>query len=314
MSNKSFTILIVPEKCGKTKKIQIKKGTIKFIALLLLLLPTMIFALAFTSINAENKRNEINKLRKENTKLINKFSFISNKITSLEKESLKMYNLDEKLKNLTSLVDSERGLKIDSVLSGYDEMCEMNYLNEPFVLPPQEEDSAFKKLETFILNTRISNLSRETRKQITSLSNLVEYFSARKSLLSKTPSIWPTKGWVTSSFGARVDPYTGNKVMHLGIDIAAREGASIVAPAEGYVIYVGRRGAYGNMVAIDHGGGIVTHYGHISQTLVKIGDKIQRGQKIALVGNTGRSTGPHLHYEVRKNGLPVNPKKFILLD
>jgi murein DD-endopeptidase MepM/ murein hydrolase activator NlpD len=100
--------------------------------------------------------------------------------------------------------------------------------------------------------------------------------------------------------------------MHSGLDIATREGAEVVSPASGTVIFAGEKAAYGNTIVVDHGRDITTLYGHLQRYIVKPGDKLQRGQHIANVGNTGRSTGPHLHYEVRLNGVPVNPRRYVV--
>jgi murein DD-endopeptidase MepM/ murein hydrolase activator NlpD len=117
---------------------------------------------------------------------------------------------------------------------------------------------------------------------------------------------------VTSTFGPREDPFTGERIMHFGLDLAAPEGAQVRAPAAGNVIFAGERGPYGNMIAIDHGRGVVTHYAHLSRLLVDVGTTVERGQHIGAIGNTGRSTGPHLHYETRVSGVPVNPMRFVL--
>ena len=141
---------------------------------------------------------------------------------------------------------------------------------------------------------------------------LQAYFQDQKSLLVSTPSIWPARGWVTSDFGQRLDPYTADRVMHEGIDIAAPHGKEVMAPSDGTVVFAGLEGGYGNVVVIDHGYGIKTRYGHLAKILVKAGEVVKRGHVVGAVGNTGRSTGPHLHYEVRVNGVPQNPRKFIL--
>ena len=120
------------------------------------------------------------------------------------------------------------------------------------------------------------------------------------------------RGWVTSDFSVRLDPYTGERVMHEGLDVAAALGSKVRAPADGTVVFAGVEGGYGRVLVVDHGYGLKTRYGHLLKTDVKVGDKVHRGQAIAQVGNSGRSTGPHLHYEVRVNGVADNPRKFIL--
>ncbi len=133
-----------------------------------------------------------------------------------------------------------------------------------------------------------------------------------KSQLAATPSIWPVHGWVTSGFGRRLSPFTGRRVLHTGLDIATRKGAIIIAPADGVVTRAATEYDFGKLVEIDHGFGVSTRYGHNSQILVRPGHRVRRGEPIARVGNTGRSTGPHLHYEVRLNGVPVNPRRYIV--
>ena len=122
-----------------------------------------------------------------------------------------------------------------------------------------------------------------------------------------TPSIWPAAGYVSSPYGLRFN----STEFHQGIDIAADMGTPIVATADGVVTAAGWNGGYGNMVDVDHGGGIVTRYGHASAVVVTVGQQVRRGEVIAYVGSTGRSTGPHVHYEVRVNGAPVNPAGYL---
>jgi murein DD-endopeptidase MepM/ murein hydrolase activator NlpD len=117
---------------------------------------------------------------------------------------------------------------------------------------------------------------------------------------------------VTSDFGTRIDPYTAERKMHQGMDIATPHGQPIYTPSDGTVVFIGNEGAYGKVLVLDHGYGVKTRYAHLSEIHVRLGDRVERGAKVASVGNTGRSTGPHLHYEVRVNGIPENPRKFIL--
>lgn len=134
----------------------------------------------------------------------------------------------------------------------------------------------------------------------------------RLEAMAHTPSVWPVKGFISSGFGERGDPFDGKPEWHEGIDIAAHYGSIVRAPAKGLVVFTGWRGGYGNCIEISHGYGISTRYAHLSKILVKDGAHVNRYQPIGRVGSTGRSTGPHLHYEVRRNGRPVNPKRFLL--
>ncbi len=142
--------------------------------------------------------------------------------------------------------------------------------------------------------------------------SLVLFLRENSELLLATPSIWPARGFITSGFGMRASPFTGRARMHTGIDISNRPGTPVMAPARGTVTFSGSDGAYGICITIDHGNNIVTRYAHLQRTLVKEGQQVQREEVIGTLGNTGRSTGPHLHYEVRLGGVPVNPMRYIL--
>ena len=142
-----------------------------------------------------------------------------------------------------------------------------------------------------------------------------EVYEANEDKLSfwaSSPSLWPVQGWLTSGFGYRYSPWGGGVKMHKGIDIAAPMGTTIRAPSDGVVVFSGGKGGYGRTVILDHGYGIKTLFGHNSEILVVEGDMVKRGQKIATVGSTGASTGPHLHYEVHVDGIPTNPMNYIL--
>jgi murein DD-endopeptidase MepM/ murein hydrolase activator NlpD len=130
---------------------------------------------------------------------------------------------------------------------------------------------------------------------------------------NSAPNLWPVEGPVTGSFGERIDPFNGEGAFHSGIDIASQVGDAVIAPADGVVLFADFMGGYGRVVMIDHGHGITTRYGHLSNFVVTAGQRIQRGDTIGHVGLSGRSTGPHLHYEVRINDTPVNPHKYLRL-
>jgi murein DD-endopeptidase MepM/ murein hydrolase activator NlpD len=159
---------------------------------------------------------------------------------------------------------------------------------------------------------RIDQAVNETNMRETGILELWESLSERQNLVSATPKIKPVQGWQTSKWGYRISPFSGRPVMHNGLDLAAAPGAPIYAPADGVVSFAGYDSGYGKLVSIDHGYGVITRYGHTSQIFVEVGQKIKARDVIAAVGSTGRSTGPHLHYEVRVNGIPVDPTSFIL--
>ena len=144
-----------------------------------------------------------------------------------------------------------------------------------------------------------------------SLEVLLEELADKRQRLVSMPSIWPAKGWLTSRFGPRISPFTGRSQVHAGIDIAAASGTSIYAPARGRVTFAGRKGPLGNALVVDHGFGVKTVYGHTKEIHVSTGDTVERGQEIAAIGSTGRSTGPHLHYVVEVNGKARDPLDYI---
>ena len=162
------------------------------------------------------------------------------------------------------------------------------------------------------MHQHIDQLKKATENQQKDFSCLYKTLEIQKNLMAQTPSIRPAKGWVTSRFGYRVSPFTGSREFHEGWDIANHKGTEVIATADGVISFADEKGSFGKLIIIDHGHGITTRYAHLDKTFFKQGDRISRGQIIASMGNTGRSTGPHLHYEVRLNGIPVNPAKYIL--
>ena len=144
-----------------------------------------------------------------------------------------------------------------------------------------------------------------------SLAELQEYLRAQRSLAAVTPSIWPVTGWVTSEFGRRTNPFGGRGEFHTALDIATKLGAPIQAPADGIVANVEKRPDMGLMIQVEHGRGIQTLYAHLFRAAVSKGQVVKRGDVIGYVGNSGRSTGAHLHYSVSLNGVYVNPRKYL---
>lgn len=162
------------------------------------------------------------------------------------------------------------------------------------------------------MHEKTVQIQSATEKQSNSFGALINYLEDQINLLASTPAIRPANGWDTSGFGYRKSPFTGLREFHKGLDIANRQGTPIIATADGIVSYTGYKGLLGKTLVIDHGHGMMTRYGHAHEILVETGDVVKRGDKIATIGSTGRSTGPHLHYEVLLNGIRVNPNKYIL--
>ena len=165
----------------------------------------------------------------------------------------------------------------------------------------------------------LSEFSNQIQELSRALDDRSDKLGALESLLMEdrlkkkmVPSVMPIDAkWYSSGFGFRIDPFSGRRVFHEGVDFMAEVGTPVVAAAGGVVVYSDRHPEYGNMIDVDHGNDFVTRYAHASKRLVKVGQVVVRGQKIAEVGSTGRSTGPHLHFEVRHRGLPQNPSRFL---
>lgn len=162
------------------------------------------------------------------------------------------------------------------------------------------------------MHQQADQLKLSSIRQGEEIRDLLKELLEKQKRVNCTPSIRPVKGRTTSKFGYRRSAFTNRREYHKGYDIGAPNGTSIVATADGVVKFVGRKGSFGKMVVIDHGYGYTTRYAHISKTMKKKGDRVKRGDVLALVGNTGRSTGPHVHYEVLKKGVAVNPQKYFL--
>lgn len=179
--------------------------------------------------------------------------------------------------------------------------------------PPARRSASLGLDERVLARTRdgARRLAIRASTQSISFEDVIEGLQGKRHRLASTPSIWPTQGWVTSGYGYRASPFTGRRIFHAGLDIASDFGTAIVAPARGRVIYAGRKGPLGKTIVLDHGFGLRTSFGHTAEFFVKKGQEVERGQRIASVGSTGRSTGPHLHYTVEVRGRSVNPSNYI---
>lgn len=301
MSNETFTLIVVPERHAEVKRYHFRK--VWLFQALGALGVVLVIALAMTAhyVSVVALARENPALREENLKLKGELAVIREQLEHMGQTLDRVERFDQKLRAITLLSDPQRNLAMGPVEaqplipSGDNQFVRSRGADSP--------QAVAQKLE---------KLSAEAARQEQSLQELQAYFQDQKSLLASVPSIWPVRGWVTSDFGSRLDPYTSERVMHAGLDIAGPHGKEIVAPAEGTVVFAGLEGGYGNVVVIDHGYGIKTRYGHLASITTKAGERVKRGEIIATMGNTGRSTGPHLHYEVRVNGVAQNPRKFIL--
>ena len=160
----------------------------------------------------------------------------------------------------------------------------------------------------------MDRLRKKSQLTLQNLTLLMEQLHEKKDIISSTPSITPTKGWISSHFGYRQYPFTGEISLHEGMDIAASPGTPVYAPAAGKIMFAGYKQGYGNVIVVDHGYELSTLYGHLADIMVSQQQKVERGQVIGSIGSTGRSSGPHLHYEVRISNVPVDPANYILTE
>ena len=216
----------------------------------------------------------------------------------------KMVYLDQFVKAVREMSDPAQGEETESLFGVGG--------SSPEDLEPSRSLKAGHDSLTWKMPNQPWQSDQETEIQQEDYLSLIGALAEREDLLARTPSIYPAKGRLTSVFGKRKSPFGRKSEFHKGIDIAAKRGTPVVAPADGRVMMAGYNGAYGRMLVIDHGYGVVTRYAHLKKFLKKKGDLVKRGEKIAQIGNTGRSTGPHLHYEVQLNGTPVDPQNYFM--
>jgi murein DD-endopeptidase MepM/ murein hydrolase activator NlpD len=301
------TIVLFPGTLRSPKKICLPQRVVKigvvvsFIVLIGFLGSVFYFSQQYLSL--QGSENELVELRRDSKIRKIQVAKFAQQVKNFETQMARLERFEKKLRVITALENSPKSVEKNWGVGG------------PYGLSTNSFKTAMGRGAASMVD-RLSNgldhLDRQAKIQSISFQELDDFFKNQKSFLSSTPSIWPTRGWVTSSFGFRKSPFTGLREKHEGWDIAARSGAPVRATADGVVVVEGREYGYGNLVEVDHGYGIVTRYGHNSKHLVKVGDRVKRGQVVSLVGNTGRSTGPHLHYEILLNGVPVSPKNYIL--
>ena len=301
MDKDYFNVLIFGQKTSRTRHLRIHKKTFKIGVYLLsfALLCTIFFLCDY--IQVRKKTFELNQLRQQTQEQKSKIHFFASKIEDLEKQLSKLKDFDQRIRIIANLEKSQGTTSFMGMggPSPSDVREKLKAENNEMGLSQQ-------------MKTDIERLESETASQEQSLSELEKLLQSKKEMLVHTPSIWPAHGWVTSGFGFRTNPFTGLNQMHEGLDIANRVGTPVIAPADGIVSDTGRDSSYGNVVVISHGFGVITRFLHLNKIFVRAGQRVKRGDKIAEVGTSGLSTGPHLHYEVRVNGIPVNPLRYIV--
>ena len=332
VDKKKVTFFIVSNDSGETRKIVLPaswlRGGILVAGILFLAITAMVVDyMGLMAQTLENKR-----LISENAQLTKQFQVVEGKVQALETSLERVKTFTTKLRLITNVEGEDRSLKLamgvkppanqqveeyDQPMSERSEVGELEKQDAAFAgkNPVSEEagDLAVEDRRDYAsLAIRIDKSIKESQLREQSVLDLWESLSERQALLNSTPNVRPAKGWFTSKFGYRISPFTGRATLHAGLDIAAAPGSPVYATADGVVTFAGYDESFGKLVSVDHGYGVSTRFAHNSQIYVQVGQKISRWDVIASVGNTGRSTGPHLHYEVRVNGIPRDPALYIL--
>lgn len=293
--NKFFTIMIFPGHASKVRRYTFPKIFLKYFTYLSIGIIIISSYFLYNYIEMKGKVWELDSLRMEAEKQRVMIQSFATGMLDIKKQMDRIREMDLKLKHLTgSYSRSGQGgsTGIGERLRDLEATKQEGILNQ--------------------IHEELTILKEEASGRETTLKTLIEFFDRYRYRKSSSPSLWPLKGLITSSFGYRESPFSGKKEFHSGIDISCSSGTPILAPADGFVSYTGYNEGYGRFLEMEHGYGITTIYGHLSKTEVTVGKKVSRGQVIGHTGSSGNTTGPHLHYEVRLHGAPINPFKFIL--
>ena len=306
--SKHFTVLVIDDKGSPVRERAFSKGLMATLAVIVFIALTAFGTGAYHYVHLYRAVAEKGHMQSQITQ---QRADIENQHKQLQAFA---QNINELKANLISLNEFENKIRILANLEHKADQASLFAIGGSMPddlntdLPLKEDHDQLVR----DMHAQINQVTQASEVQQNSFETLLTSLKSKRNLLAATPSLRPAKGWVSSDFGYRVSPFTGRREFHKGLDIANHQGTPIIAPADGVVTYAKNKWLIGNMITIDHGYGILTRYGHLHKILKNKGERVKRGETIALMGNTGRSTGPHVHYEVRLNGVPVNPMKYIL--
>lgn len=300
MFRKTLTILVLPQDGARVKRIVIPGIAPVFLLLAFVALVFYSAVILFQHNGQDTRSADLDRLRQKAVKQNVQIHAFSEQIRLLRKEMDKLTQNNKMLMERASIPEELKALTSLALGGSSSDTRELASRS------PLRQKELIRQLHSDLddLLARAGYLEQNQHK-------LDKYFEDARSILMSSPTLKPVKGYITSGFGYRSHPLTGKKEFHRGLDVRAPKGSPIVAPANGIVVSTSRNAGYGRMVVVDHGYGIVTRYGHVSKVYVKPGQRVKRGEKLAAVGSTGRTTGPHLHYEVIRNGITVNPIRYL---
>lgn len=294
MANRFYTFIFVPHAEAKFRKIHFSKRTALLIGSLLGLMVVGAGVLTFHYWRFHSEMKELRRLRMVNAELRRQNLDYEVSVEHLNNRVVSLQDFVKKLSVMAGL-DTELPAEPDGGMGGFRD-------EEPGAMP-----SAYEEVKDS-LDQMAGNLTAlEEKGQV-----LERFYEEHSLMLASTPSIWPARGYLSSSYGYRNDPFTGEREFHFGIDVSTPVGRPVIAPADGVVLYASKRGSYGNVIVIDHKFGMMTRYAHLSEFNVRAGKRVKRGDVVGYVGSTGRSNGPHLHYEVWVGDRPTHPLNYIL--
>jgi murein DD-endopeptidase MepM/ murein hydrolase activator NlpD len=294
--------MVLPNPTFKTYRFSITRKQLKSVLIGSSVIAVLIIFFFFQYLYMAGEVMELKSLRKETRTQKIQIQVFSNMVEDLRKQMAKLKELDAKIRVIADINPSREFNQLPGQGGG-----EGLSGNPNAAAVKDGQSDALQKI-----HYDLSKLGKEALAQEVSFEELEAAMKDRRALWASTPSIWPVRGWLTSGFGKRISPFTGNLAMHNGLDIATQRDTPIVSPAVGVVSYEGFDSGLGKVLKVNHGYGIQTIYGHLSKVNATVGQRVKRGSIIGYVGNTGLSTGPHLHYEVFVNNVPVNPLRYIL--
>jgi len=296
MATGSYTVLVLSDAAAAPRKLHISKRVAAVLASVFSLICLGFSFFVYEYVNLNVRMLELKHLRRE----AGAQSAMAEKIRQLEGEISKVRELDQRVRVAIGLDKAEVSSAV--LAQGGADSETRNALRDTMA-------QRAGRLMDWVMGD-LSTLAQEIASREQSLRELQTHLDKKTAVLAATPTILPTKGLVTAGFGYRKSPFTGKREFHEGMDIAALPGTPVVATADGIVRFAGPAASYGNVVFIDHGHGFATAYGHNSTIRVHARQRVRRGETIAYVGNTGRTTGPHVHYEVHLDGVASNPMKY----
>jgi len=307
---KWYSIFIVPEGRPASGSFKVPSWTHKVLLGFAGVWAVVTLALAFSTTYYRNGWLATEQLRVDHRELVAKENRINEKLQQMEE-------VVRRAGRLASTLETAVGINKKAMTRSIGPIAENDHLPDARVLstPRKYElgDTGDDGAVAFgDLELKMDSLSDVVSSVEMRLQQVYEFHQDKLAYWASVPSIWPVRGWVTSEFGVRRSPRGIGTRFHEGIDIAASTGTPIYAPGDGVVTFAGYKPGLGKTVIIDHGFGITSVYGHNSQLYVRDGDKVKRGSNISSVGRTGRSTGPHLHYQVEIDGVPVDPMRYII--